>query len=227
MTTYGFDTLLKSNDKNYAERWSPHAVETYSNALKIDMSIDNSKALLKNLTYNLQYLEFLEFEFQELKLHSVINATLTKTYVLTSMSIIEGLFNNIIKSKGYQKKSNLENIGTIKTSKKKFEDREYIIETNILKEVPEYDVQMKLDDYIKILESHHKVLGVDHLVYPALKRLRQLRNRIHLQKVESSTDHDYNAFNDKTKKDMQEILYTIITSSTITDKPEVFDFLKP
>lgn len=49
----------------------------------------------------------------------------------------------------------------------------------------QHEVQMNLDELIKKLENHHDALGVDHLVYPALRRLKDLRNRIHLQKLES------------------------------------------
>ena len=59
---------------------------------------------------------------------------------------------------------------------------------------------MNLDDLIKILDKHHSALEVDHLVYPALRRLKNLRNRVHLQKSEGNTDHDYNAFDCSVKK---------------------------
>ena len=85
---------------------------------------------------------------------------------------------------------------------------------------------MNLDELIKKLEHHHDALGVDHLVYPALRRLKELRNRIHLQKLESETDHDYNAFDYNVKKEMGSILYQILTSNMVTNLPHHFDFLK-
>lgn len=87
-------------------------------------------------------------------------------------------------------------------------------------------IQMNLDDLIKILDKHHSALEVDHLVYPALRRLKNLRNKIHLQKSDGNTDHDYNAFNYSVKNEMSGILHDILTSSKITDYPEIFDFIK-
>ncbi len=60
----------------------------------------------------MQYLEFLEKEMAELKLSDVIYITLVKTYVVTGMSVLEGLFINIIKSNGWWKETNLESLGT-------------------------------------------------------------------------------------------------------------------
>lgn len=98
--------------------------------------------------------------------------------------------------------------------------------TELLEKVEPYPLQMNLDQLIKILDNHHSALQVDHLVYPALKRLKDLRNRIHLQMVEDNTDHDYSAFDFSVKKEMGAILYQILTSPTVTDLPHNFSFLK-
>ena len=149
-----------------------------------------------------------------------------KNYVITSMSIIEGLFSNIIKSNGWWKTSNLESLGTTQANETNFNGQKYIIKTEVLKKVTPYGLQMNFDELIKILERHHSALEVDHLVYPALKRLKDLRNRVHLQKSEGNKDHDYNAFDYSVKKEMSEILHDILTSPKITDHPEIFEFIK-
>lgn len=219
-----FETLLEAT--HCKDRWYPTAVETYRLAFKIDTHIENSLALKSNLAYSMQYLEFLEKEFYELNLSSVIYIMLVKTYVVTGMSILEGLFTNIIKSKGWWKKTNLESLGTTQANETKFGDEKYVIKTEVLKKVPEYEMRMDLDALIQVLSHHHEALAVDHLVYPALKRLKNLRNRVHLQMLESNTDHDYNAFDHSVKEEMGAILYTILTSSVVTDLPYVFEFLK-
>ena len=122
--------------------------------------------------------------------------------------------------------SSIESLGEVTASKKKFGENELIIRTELCKEVAPYAVQMNLDELIKKLENHRDALGVDHLVYPALKRLKNLRNRVHLQKLESETDHDYNAFDYSVKKEMGSILYQILTSNMVTGLPHYFDFLK-
>ena len=149
-----------------------------------------------------------------------------KNYVITGMSIIEGLFTNIIKANGWWKTLDLESLGTTQSNETNFSGQNFVVKTEILKKVEPYSVQMNLDELIKILDRHHKALSVNHLIYPALRRLKDLRNGIHLQKSEGNTDHDYNAFDDSVKKEMGKILFDILTSRNITDKPDTFDFLK-
>ena len=224
MSDYSFETLLESN--SWKERWYPTSIDTLKNSIKIDTNIDNAMALRSNIAYNLQYIEFLEKELYELKLSSVLYTMVIKNYVITSMSIIEGLFSNIIKSNGWWKTSNLESLGTTQANETNFNGQKYIIKTEVLKKVTPYGLQMNFDELIKILERHHSALEVDHLVYPALKRLKDLRNRVHLQKSEGNKDHDYNAFDYSVKKEMSEILHDILTSPKITDHPEIFEFIK-
>lgn len=220
-----FESLLESRHCPVAERWYPTAVDTYRYAFKIDTRIENSGALRKNLAYSMQYLEFLEKEFYELNVSSVIYVMLVKTYVITGMSILEGLFSNIIKSNGWWKKTNLESLGTTQANETKFGEDKYVIKTELLRKVPDYEMRMDLDALITVLSRHHQALNIDHLVYPALMRLKRLRNRVHLQMLESNTDHDYNAFDYSVKKEMGAILHTILTSAMVTNNPAVFEFL--
>ncbi len=224
MSDLPFETLIESNECKI--RWYPQSVETYKSAFKIDKTIENASALLSNLAYNMQYLEYLEKELFELKLSDVIVTMLYKTYIITGMSILEGLFSNIIKSNGYWKTSTLESQGTTQSSKTNFSGVSYTVKTELFKTVDKYQLQMDLNSLIDILNKHHSVLEIDHLIYPALKRLKDLRNRVHLQKSNGNYDHDYNAFNFSDKNEMGKILFEILTSENITNNPKVFDFLK-
>ena len=49
---------------------------------------------------------------------------------------------------------------------------------------------------------------------------------VFVQMLESDTDHDYNAFDYSIKEEMGSILFTILTSSMVTELPQVFEFLK-
>lgn len=91
--------------------------------------------------------------------------------------------------------------------------------------MPEYDVQMNLDSLIKVLKSKDSILNIDKQLYNQLDKLRGFRNRVHLQRLNSEKDHDYNAFSDIILKNIKEILYNILTCKTITDYPETFEFL--
>lgn len=89
----------------------------------------------------------------------------------------------------------------------------------------EYELQMNLDDLIKKLKNKRDILDVDHLIYPALNRLKDLRNRIHLQKNETPYDHDYNAFDFLVKKEMGAILYDILSSKKVSRNDTIYKFL--
>ena len=226
MSAKDFETLIKEKGCKAHERWYPTAIDTYKNSFVLDTSIENTRALKGNLAYSAQYLEFLEKEFSELNPPSVIYSMLVKTYVITGMSMLEGIFSNILKSRGWWKVSDLESCGTTQSNETNFSGDKYIVVTELLRKVAPYQLQMNLDEMIKTLSRHHEALQVDHLVYPALKRLKELRNRVHLQKNESETDHDYNAFNFTVKKEMGAILFEIFSSPMITRLPNNFDFLK-
>lgn len=219
--------MIKGKYSKAEDRWYPNPVDNYKLAFhKLDMSVANSRALKSNLAYSMQYLEYLEKQLSEVELSSVLYVMTVKSYVITAMSILEGLFSNIVRSKGWWKMSSTESLGMVTANKKQFGEDELIVKTELFREVTPYEAQMNLDELIKKLEHHHEALGVDHLVYPALRRLKELRNRVHLQKLESGTDHDYNAFDFTVKKEMGSILYRILTSGMVTDFPYQFDFLK-
>ena len=224
MPEKSFSTLVAGNECR--DRWYPQSVDRYQWAFKLDNSVPNCNALRKNLAYSMQYLEFLEKEFNELVLSSVLYTMLVKAYIIAGMSVLEGLFSNIIKSNGWWTKTNLESIESFQTNGKGFNGDIVVVRTELFKRVPDRFDRMDLDAMIQSLSHHHEALNVNHLVYPALKRLKNLRNRVHLQKIESNYDHDYNAFNYTEKKEMGSILYEILTSNMVTDNPSMFEFLK-
>lgn len=217
------ESLIESN--HAVHRWYPQDIYKYRNAFKLDPLVENCTALRKNLSYSMQYLEFLEKEIKELKLSSVLCVMLYKTYIITGMSVLEGLFTNIVKSHNWWKTTKYESVKVSTSNETKIGNETYVTRTEVLKIISPKMQNMNLDDLIKKLDRHHDALMVDHLVYPSLKRLKNLRNRVHLQMSDSNSDHDYNAFGLKEKKEMGEILYYILTSKMVTDSPEVFDFL--
>lgn len=226
MADLPFETLIKGKCKSSADRWYPVPIQTYANAFKLSGAYEDTVALRKNLAYSMQYLEYLEKQIAELELSSVIYVMVVKTYVITAMSILEGIFTNIIKARGWWKTSQLESLGTTQANETKFDGQKFVVKTELLRKVDPYPMQMNLEELIVILQRHHDALNVDHLVYPALKRLKELRNRIHLQKTDGTTDHDYNAFDYTVKKEMGCILLQILSSEMVTHYSHVFRFLE-
>lgn len=229
MDTKPFETLIREKECKVAERWYPTAIDHFRNISALDYQVEGYHPLIDNIAYSLQYLEFLEKEFAELNVSSVIYIMLVKSYTITAMSIMEGIFTNIIKSNGWWKQNDEEVVFTSKASQQQPDGTQLVVKTEISKKISPVNVQMTLDEMIKCLRHHHQGLVVNHLVYPALNRLRDLRNRIHLQKGDAYNDHDYNAFDFRVKAEVQEILYTILCSPNVTDGRflDYYDFLKP
>ena len=69
---------------------------------------------------------------------------------------------------------------------------------------------MTFDAMLKKSEAK-RVLGSDHDVYVKLKRLRPLRNKVHLQEIGADTDTDWNSFNWSEVCDMAQVLHKIFT----------------
>ncbi len=227
MSDLPFETLIKSKNFITKERWYPTAISKFREGFILNSSVDGYHPLIDNLAYSLQYLEFLEKEFSELNVSNVMYIMLVKSYTITSMSILEGIFSNIIKSNNWWKKNDEETVLVSKASQMK-DGEKLVIKTEIVKKVTPVNSVMSLDEMIKCLNKHHTGLSVDHLVYPELNRLRSLRNRVHLQKGDTHNDHDYNAFDFKVKKEVQEILYKILCSPNVTNQEYLcnYDFLK-
>lgn len=221
-----FNTLLPENKCSSSERWYPHGVESYRSAFIISDAVENKEVLLSNLAYSMQYIEFLEKELNELTLSSVVRTMLIKTYVITAMSVLEGVFCSILKENKLWKTDNLESLGTVTANEKKISGEKLIVRTELLRKVDTYPLRMDLQAMIDVLKGKHELLGVNHLVYPALKRLKNLRNRVHLQKLEDDKMHDYNAFTDSIKKEMGNILHEILISPAVTRRTDLFDFLQ-
>lgn len=88
-----FHTLIKGHaPRNYTEKWYPINIDRYKAALNITETEPYYTHLLNNLTYNIQYLEFLEKETHELEISSTLHRILNKNILVTGVSILEGIF---------------------------------------------------------------------------------------------------------------------------------------
>lgn len=220
-----FITLIHKEGYQTSERWYPQAVEHYKNAIKVSGDNDDARRLKSNFAYSMQYIEYIEKQLRELNLSNVIVTMLYKSYIITSMSIIEALFVNLLHHTGYWNTAIWEEFSAFGSNPKVIDGVNTKIETHLFRQVPEYDMRMDLDSMIKKVEKKH-LLSIDHNAFPALKILRELRNRVHLQIGNGPCDHDYNCFGNEEIQMMRRILYTILTSSEICNNPSIFNFIK-
>lgn len=223
------DTLIKSKKIKKEERWYPIPVASFRNGfIAMGSDVEGYHPLVDNLAYNLQYIQFLEKEMKELELSSVLCTMLIKTYVITGIGIIEGIFSYVIKSNGWWRTNDEEVVLNSESQQTNKEGDTLVVRVEISRKISPYKDRMTFDEMLKCLKNHHKALSVDHLLYPQLNRIRDLRNRVHLQKGEGEKDHDYNAFDYSIRNEMRQILYNVLCSPKVTDPGALhnYDFLK-
>jgi len=184
--------------------------------------------LVKNLSYNTQYLEYL-YKTLSKSLHVTIQTETIKTYVLTGMSIIESILYYAIKSNNLQKVNEFEEIIRLDSNIKKIKDSQIKVETVILKKLPyPKEKEMNLSFMLQKTESR-KLLGNDLEVYKKLNFLRKLRNKIHLYLFVENLDHDYNNFNtreyDLMRSSLKVVLFSELFKMPSENREHIFDFI--
>ena len=223
-----FGTLEKVNNIKLEDRWYPTAVTRFELLFGRGILDGMPKDLRKNIAYSLQYLEYLEIQVKELKLSSVIYVMIYKNYIITSMAIIEGIFNYILKATGNWKQKEWELVKTINSNPVNCFEENIKIETNIYKKIDKFNDSMDFESMIKKMETK-KLLDIPHDAFPYIKRLKRLRNKVHIQINDYDGDNDWNTFQKIDYLWVKYILYTILTNKNFDNKAVVFilDELKP
>jgi len=170
-------------------------------------------ALRKNLAYNLQYLEFLDQIFQDIKLSTVLTKQIYKNFVIVGCSIIESLLAYLlIKSDNY-KMTQWELDCVMPGQEKNFDGEKTRIDCHVYKKLTSKKRQeMDFDAMIKKAESK-RILGSDHSIYAKLQYLRRLRNKVHLHVIDKPADTDWNAFEHRHLCDMAQVIHAVFTSA--------------
>ena len=205
-------------------QWFPNRVDYYKNSIKIPQNTDEQKRLLSNFAYSMQYIEYLEKQISEFKLTSVLQTMVYKSYIITGMGIVELLFVFLLKNSENWNQTEWEEIATFVSNPKEVQGITTKLETKVFRKVSAYDMRMDLDSMIKKVEKRN-LLSVDHNVFPVLKQLRELRNRVHLQLGENAYDHDYNCIGLEEIQKMRRILFTILTAPEICKNNSAFQFI--
>ena len=224
-----FETLIKQNGvSSYNDRWHPHNVDVFKELISQGILSDIQQNVLSNIAYNLQYLEYLQLQIDELKLHSIISCLLYKTYIVTTMSIIEAIFNQAIKCSNKWPKTDGWTLNRIiKSNEYNENNKNYYIETHIMiKEEPQ-DKELDFSTVINRVKDKN-ILDLNNEHFPDLSKLRKLRNRVHLQIGESRTDTDYYQFQYEDVELAKKTLYCVLTDTKIMENQEnkcFIDFL--
>lgn len=194
------------------DNWLPTSIPQ----IKASLIFKCEDVLKRNISYNLQYLEYImHLEDLENKCQNysttVIMKMRYKSFVIVAMGIIESIFISLLEDRkllpyDYEKKHKSE----IQISSKKFKVSYIKKLTNKFQRIP-------FEDVINLI-SQNNVLQLEDKQREVLKELKKLRNKVHLEKAKNYLESDYNSFDhiiyNKTKK----ILHEILTNPNITEK---------
>lgn len=211
----GFETLIMANKIEYNGRWHPCPVNDFRNVVQQGLLENVDKNILSNIAYNLQYLQYLQLQMDELKLHCIVECLLYKAYIITSMSIIEAIFNQVLKcTNEFPQTDGWECIKQVKSTEYADDEKLYRLETSFFIKNEPKDKQIDFNTTINRIKDK-KLLGLDSSRFPDIKKLQKLRNRVHLQIVEGSSDTDYYKFNLSDVKLAKKTLYSVLTDKKI------------
>jgi hypothetical protein len=212
-------------------KWLPTPItklDSYLQKMIPKGSIKHDYALRRNIAYNLQYLQYLRQSLNEFELTSVILTQTWKVFIIVGTGIVEALLYFAVSSNGFQKETYWHNVANTSTNEFKIDGVYHKIEHTILvKKDAALHENMTLEWMIKKAQKE-KLLGNDNSIYPRLKTLRRLRNRVHLQEIQEERDTDYNQFTDEHIYTVLRTLYAIMTGdlfSPTKSEKEIFSFL--
>lgn len=170
-------------------------------------------ALRRNLAYNLQYFEYLDRTLLDLKLTNVLIKQSRKTFIIIGCGIVESLLHYLLIADGSYSTTDWELITVAPGNPKNIEGEIRKIDSHIYRKLGSSRIDsMTFDAMIKKSEAR-RILGSDHSMYPSLKKLRGLRNKVHLQEIGNHTDTDWNAFQWSDVCSMAQVIHGIFTSN--------------
>jgi len=209
------DILTLKNDKN---TWYPASIPSLEHHLSFLISkndfFDEKEAhpIQKNISYSLQYVEFLNRVLSDISLSSVLVTQNIKSFVVHGAAVLEAIFNFLVVSKGHGKELTWKNVNTHLSPEYSLNNVKYQNETNIkFKLEKPIKSQMTFDQLAKKIESK-KLLGNSFTSYSKIKPIRQLRNKIHIHDAAHIADTDWNNFNHSEFQLVSNVLFQVLTS---------------
>lgn len=196
--------------------WCPSSIDRIHSflrrAIPKDGTLEHDYAFVRNICYNLQYLEFLNHLMSEHNLHATVSIQTKKTFVISGMSIVEALLWYLLKKNKQHRADEWEEAHNLEPRTFSEAGNDYKVETKILRKLATpLESEMPLDAMIKRVESK-KLLGLERQVYRDLNYLRKLRNRVHIHSVQHDKDTDWYSFSSKEVQLMKKVLHSVFSS---------------
>ncbi|WP_304507977.1 hypothetical protein [Anaerotignum sp.] len=223
-----FETLLLKNEITYNDRWKPTIVDPFKKAVSQGILEDIDTHIKNNISYNLQYLQYLQLQINEIDFHSIVKCLIYKTYIITAMSIVEAIFYQVLKKSGqWSMTDGWNNIGIVKTTEYSEEEQKRKMEIHIFEKGSKSEKEMDFKSIINKIKDKG-LLEIKSEYFSKISALRKLRNRVHLQIGEADNDTDYYKFQAEDYKLVKETLYSVLTDPKIlVDRTQtnIYDFL--
>jgi hypothetical protein len=212
--------------------WYPVSIsrlDTYlAKYIESNSSYKHAYRLKKDLSYNLQYLQFQDRILTDIKLSSVLYTQTIKTIILVSCSIVESILHYSLILKGVHAETEWKQKACFKGNQKKLDNENIRVDTILHSKLPKKVLKhMTFDAMLKSAKSN-SIFGKSPLIYEKLEILRKLRNRVHLQPSDDKDGTDWNTFTTVMLNETYLVMYSIFTSSlfnpTKTER-EYFEYL--
>lgn len=184
------------------------------------------RALRKNISYNLQYLEYLDKTLCDLKLTSSLEKQTWKTFVIVGCSVVESLLYFLLVSKNLHKTNEWELVDKFVGNQKNVKGQLIRVDSEIYKKTnTKLHIRMSFDAILKSAQDK-KVFGASYGngIYSDLKNLKKLRNKVHLQDSDSEEDTDWNSFLRSDFCKMAKVLHEIFTGKLFKPTQEEIEY---
>jgi len=216
--------------------WYParvNSLDSYLSVLikeNIYFNYSQVSSLKKNISYNLQYVEFLNRIIKDIDLSSVLFTQNIKIFVICSASIVEAIFHYIVVSNGKEAKTDWKSYKS-KTNNNEFDvkgDKFKTVTDIYIKVSPPIPESMTFHSLCKKIEDNKMLGDVRGDLYKEISYIRKLRNKIHIQGIQNSTDTDWWTFDNSELNLMKRVLYGVLTSPVFSNSSQssLFNYLK-
>lgn len=144
-----------------------------------------------------------------------------KSFVITSMSIIVGIFISLLRERKL--------IPMIEWKEGKHNHISIDNNTEVViykkKKVVKYEKKLTLDEAISLIESNN-IINIIPSSYPVLRILRDLQNKIHLDKATKCLESDYVCFNEEIYNTTKLLLFEILKLKVASNDINYATFLR-
>jgi len=193
-------------------------------AIQTGHGYQTAYALRKNIAYNLQYLEFLDRSLQDIKLSSVLTTQIWKLFIIVACGIVESLLHYLLIRRGLHSTTEWE-LKVVLPGNAKHVDEELLkADVHVSRKLTSPRLkQMTFDSMIQKARAN-RLLGANMALYETLDRMRDLRNKVHLQAIDQPNDTDWNAFHIEHLRQMYNVVHGAFTSTIFRPSGEELEY---